>query len=89
MTLADKNDYSGKPKKEIEEAITDMKKECINQIVRGVIERGLIKFRIGVTKDGGFEATAAIGVYNLDEAGAVLEGVEEKKGDASNKKVLN
>ncbi len=79
VRLADKNDYSGKPKEEVEAAIVDMKKECINQIVRGIIERNLLKFRLTTTENGGFEAVAVIGVYNIDEADGVMEQPEMKK----------
>ncbi len=67
LTLEDKNDYSNKSKEEVEAALTELEQECINRIVQGILANRLIKYELEETAGHGFRATAALGVYDLDD----------------------
>ena len=84
IVLEDKNDYSGKTEKEVSEALTELEQECINRIVQGIINSGLVKYELQETENHGFCATAILGVYDIEEMSAVSESPEPKSNKPLN-----
>lgn len=73
ITLEDKTDFSGKTNEEKSQALTELEQECVNRIVSSIISNGLIRYGIEETETHGYRATAMIGVYDINETGAVPE----------------
>lgn len=78
VTLEDKTDFSNKTADERTSALTELEQECINRIISGILDQGLVDCQIVETKGHGYRFTATLGVYDIRDINKAQEAPEAK-----------